>query len=157
MGLKRASVALGLWYELLAITGLCLVLGLGIGLVAAQPVCDVLLQSQIEAVEGSAAATNAGASAMPGAPGGRAGGSAPTGAMTTQNGGAGGFSGPGGMVISGNAPSNAQPLSEMQISIEPFTILEIVLIALVLASLAGVVSVTRITRYEPIKILMERN
>jgi len=30
-------------------------------------------------------------------------------------------------------------------------------IALLLASLAGLVSISRITKYEPIKILMERN
>jgi len=37
------------------------------------------------------------------------------------------------------------------------TILQILGISLILASLAGVISVSQITKYEPIKILMERN
>jgi putative ABC transport system permease protein len=37
------------------------------------------------------------------------------------------------------------------------TVLEILGIALLLSSVAGIVSTTQITKYEPIKILMERN
>jgi len=45
----------------------------------------------------------------------------------------------------------------MTISLGLMTILEIIGISLLLASAAGFVSIRSITKYEPIKILMERN
>jgi putative ABC transport system permease protein len=51
MGMKKAKVALGLLTEMLVITVICLILGLGIGMVASQPVADSLLASQIELAE----------------------------------------------------------------------------------------------------------
>lgn len=47
MGMKKAKVAVGLLTEMLVITAVCLVLGLGIGAIAAQPVADSLLEEQI--------------------------------------------------------------------------------------------------------------
>ena len=57
----------------------------------------------------------------------------------------------------GDTSNTAQPLSELRITVNFQTILEIIGIVLLLASLAGFVSIGRITRYEPIKILTERN
>ena len=51
MGLKKKKVALGLLYEMVAITAICLVLGLGMGTLAAQPIATSLLERQIEAAE----------------------------------------------------------------------------------------------------------
>jgi len=48
MGMKKAKVALGLWYEMVFITALCLIIGIGAGLLIAQPVSDSLLSQQIE-------------------------------------------------------------------------------------------------------------
>jgi len=54
--------------------------------------------------------------------------------------------------------SNALPaLEHIDISLGLATILEIIGISLLIASVAGLVSISRITKYEPIKILMERN
>jgi putative ABC transport system permease protein len=136
MGMKKAKVALGLWLEILAITCICLVIGLGAGVLAAQPISDTLLKEQVAAAE----------SASPQGPGGMV-TNGPGGAMTRM--------GPGGM-MSGSF-SDAKPLSEMKITLNLITVLEIIMISLLLASLAGLIAISRITKYEPIKILMERN
>jgi putative ABC transport system permease protein len=133
MGMKKMKVALGLWFEILTITCFCLVIGLGVGTVAAQPVSDMLLQNQAEAA----------------------------GSSTSQGPGGNMMMGPGGMQLGGaqlgGAQTNAKPLSEMKISLDTFTILEIIGISILLASFAGLISISKITKYEPIKILMERN
>jgi putative ABC transport system permease protein len=135
VGMKKAKVAIGLWTEMLVITCICLVIGLGVGASVAQPVSDILLTSQVEAAK-ETADTNAGGMHMGGS------------SMTIRN---------GGMVIGGSNNSNAQPLSEMKITLGINTILEIIAISLVLTSVAGLFSISKITKYEPIKILMERN
>jgi putative ABC transport system permease protein len=48
MGMKKAKVALGLWFEMVFITVFCLVIGIGAGSLIAQPVSDALLSQQIE-------------------------------------------------------------------------------------------------------------
>ena len=48
-------------------------------------------------------------------------------------------------------------IKTISISIDSTTALEIFGVSLLLASIAGIISVSRITKYEPIKILMERN
>ncbi|SDZ08288.1 putative ABC transport system permease protein [Evansella caseinilytica] len=124
MGMKKQQVAFGLWSEMLLITCFCLVVGIGAGMMVAQPVTDMLLEHQIEAAEASVSQT----------------------------------SGP--MIMGmGAVPANsdAEPLENIDISLGLITILQIIGIALVLASLAGIVSISKITKYEPIKILMERN
>lgn len=128
MGMKKHKIALGLWSEMLIITCLCLVIGLGAGTLAAQPVTNALLANQIKAAEK---------------------------AETAQSSIAGGM-----MVMpsmGSSAVSNAEPLSNIDLSLGFDTVSEIIGIALLLASLAGFASISRITKYEPIKILMERN
>jgi len=153
MGMKKGKVSLGLWTELLVLTGICLVIGIGVGTVAAQPITDVLITQQAEAV----ASSNPFATGMPGGSGG----------PITSGGPSGGSSGgSGGPVTIGMGPTmigpggynpNAKPLSEMDVSLGLLTIIEIIGIALLLATVAGLVATARITKYEPIKILMERN
>jgi putative ABC transport system permease protein len=58
---------------------------------------------------------------------------------------------------SSSSSADAEPLSNIDISMGLETTLQIMGIALLLATLAGLVSISRITKYEPIKILMERN
>lgn len=134
MGMKKAKVALGLWFEILTITCFCLVIGLGVGTVVAQPVSDMLLQNQAEAAQSSTS-------------------------QGTGNGNV--MMGPGGMQLGGaqlgGAQTSAKPLSEMKISLDLVTISEIIGISILLASFAGLISISKITKYEPIKILMERN
>jgi len=127
MGMKKHKVAFGLWSEMLIITCLCLVIGLSIGTLVAQPVTNVLLAQQIEAAQ-SAVST-------PGMAGGMM--MASAGTMST-------------------SPS-VTPLSEIDILLGMNTVLQIIGIALLLATFAALISISRITKYEPIKILMERN
>ncbi|QUH19467.1 FtsX-like permease family protein [Alkaliphilus sp. B6464] len=126
MGMKKHKVAFGLWSEMLIITCLCLLLGLGAGSLAAQPITNALLANQIEAAE----------------------------AVGNAQGNGGGMMMP---QLSSSSSNNAEPLSNIDISLAPNTIIQIIALALLLASLAGFASVGRITKYEPIKILMERN
>ena len=52
---------------------------------------------------------------------------------------------------------NDDPITEINVTIGLDTILQLTFISLLLASVAGFASISRITKYEPIKILMERN
>lgn len=129
MGLKKTKVAFGLWAEALMLTCLCLAIGLGVGKLAAQPITNALLADQIKAA-----------------------------AAATAQGQAGGM----GMMMMMRPPAlsatvDAEPLSRLDIALGLDTMLQIVGIALLLASLAGLIAGSRITKYEPIKILMERN
>lgn len=127
MGMKKAKVALGLLTEMLVITVICLILGLGIGMVASQPVADSLLASQIELAEENSN-TNVG----------------------MQTGGGTGIGAP-------EFSSNVKPLSELHINLNTDAITQIVLISLVLAGISSIAGIMYITKYEPIKILSERN
>ena len=124
MGMKKSKVALGLWFEMIAITCVCLCVGLAVGTLIAQPVSDMLLAGQVEAAQAS-----------------------------------GGL--PGGAIASADASSllagSMTTLDELNVSLSFNTILEIIAISLVLASVAGLAVISKITKYEPIKILMERN
>jgi len=124
MGMKKTRVALGLWFEMIAITTICLCVGLVIGTLIAQPISDMLLTGQVDmlkAQEGLPAGVIASADSS----------SLLAGSLTT--------------------------LDELDISLSIHTILEIVFIALLLASISGLTAISKITKYEPIKILMERN
>lgn len=60
IGMKKGKVAVGLIYESLIITAICLVIGIGAGSVLSQPVSNSLLQKQIEAQKNSNDATGQG-------------------------------------------------------------------------------------------------
>ncbi|MDR3305720.1 MAG: ABC transporter permease [Clostridiales Family XIII bacterium] len=133
MGMKRSKVALGLWTEMLVITAVCLVVGLGVGMVVAQPVTDVMLAQQVAAAEEAETA---------GMPGGGAGGF-----MTANIASSGMFGG----------QADAEALKDLDVSLGWVTLLELIGIAILLSSLTGLIATQKITKYEPIKILMERN
>jgi len=140
MGMKKIIVAFGLWFEIFAITCMCLAIGLGIGYAVTQPVSDVLLNMQAENQASDSVGNN-----MMGIPN-----------MQTGNRMMGVQSITSSRFMNGSA-TIAQPLTEMKISLDLITILEIIMIAILLSSFAGIVSISKITKYEPIKILMERN
>ncbi|MEW9096018.1 MAG: ABC transporter permease [Clostridiaceae bacterium] len=127
MGMKKGKVALGLWAEMLIITCLCLVVGIGSGTVVAQPVANVLLNDQIVAAEEAEANANKGGPRM--------------------------------VIVGGKSAgtTNVKPLDNIEVSLGIDTIGQIIAISLLLASVSGIVSIGKITKYEPIKILMERN
>lgn len=129
MGMKKIKVAAGLWTETLAITIICLVLGLAVGTMVAQPVANIMLEQQIAAAEKSTA------------------NQLPPGAVVS--------GGPARTIDSGT--SEAKPLKNLNIALDTLTIMEIIGIALLLSSISGIISTFKITKYEPVKILMERN
>jgi len=121
MGMKKHEVAFGLISESLAVTVICLVIGLGIGATVAQPVSDMLLKGQVDAAESN---SNSGT----------------------------------GMFYAGvQTDTNAKPLTDLDVSLNLKVIIMIVLISLLLVSISSVTGISYITKYEPIKILMERN
>ena len=124
MGMKKAKVALGLWSEMVFITLFCLIIGIGVGSLAAQPVSNALLTQQIENAQKIKEADS--------------------GYFMRQ--------------IGGDARAvDDNPIDEINVSLGMDTVLQLIIISLLLASLAGFAAISRITKYEPIKILMERN
>ena len=129
MGMEKSKIAFGIFSEAVMITALCLVLGLGIGSVSAQPVANSLLAGQVEAAERVAAANDSG----------------------------GKFLMSGGQTQTSDNASGYKPVSDIQVNLSSDVITQIIFIALALAALSGVVGIIRITKYEPLKILRERN
>jgi len=128
MGMKKGKVAKGLLYEMGTLTAICLALGLVAGTIAAQPVADTILRQQVEAV-GHARAT----------------GHQEMGTV-------------GGMILFDLPEVNpAEPLSEISVSVGIDVMVQIAAISLLLAFIASMIGIVNITKYEPIKILMERN
>ncbi|MGL5978873.1 MAG: ABC transporter permease [Erysipelotrichaceae bacterium] len=129
MGMKRGAVITGFMAEMLAITGLCLVVGLGAGIIAAQPISDALLQQQIDI------------------------------SQNTQNDmmGQGGIV-VGGSVSGGSMNMNpVESLSEIDVRLTIDMILQIVGISLLLSLVASSAGVIYITKHKPMQILAERN
>ena len=60
------------------------------------------------------------------------------------------------MLLAGQMQSSGT-VDSIKVAVDGITALEIFGISILLASVAGAVSISRITKYEPIKILMERN
>ena len=137
MGMKKSKVAFGLLSEVIMITVVCLILGLGTGVMAAQPVSDMLLENQLSQLE---ADTNN--NVMGYGPGGNATRGAAMGGMRM-------IGGPG-------MGSPAEALKEMDVSLDIVTIGEIILVSLLLALIASVAGIAHVTKYEPIKILSDR-
>lgn len=125
MGLKKTKVAYMLVAESMMVTAVCLILGLGIGKVCAQPVADALINHQVEVTSQSnelefkySTGNSAGSIGM---------------------------------------EEEVEPMSELKVALTLEAILQITAIALALALFASSVGVIFITKYEPMKILSERN
>lgn len=113
MGMKRQMIALSLWTEIIVITCICFVIGMGIGSVLSQPVSDSILAGQTQSASATTLADRL------------------------------------------NDVAGTQPVT-INVSINIITALQIFGISILLASIVGIISVSRITKSEPIKILMER-
>jgi putative ABC transport system permease protein len=140
MGMKKAKVLLGLWLETLVIVAVCLVIGLGVGGAAAQPITNAMLEKQVEAAQSSAANNNIFANGAQGS-------------VVISDDGIVSVNGMGASDLS----TEEKTLDKLDIQIEWQTVLEMIAIALFLSSLSGIIAGANITKYEPIKILMERN
>ncbi|ABX42346.1 ABC transporter permease [Lachnoclostridium phytofermentans] len=109
MGMKKGKVVRGILYESLITIAICLVIGLSIGAAAAQPVSDMISESQVERGQNN----NWG------------------GAKVEQE--------------------------EIEVVLTPKAVLNVSAIALLIAVISSSVGVLFILRYEPMKILSERN
>ena len=129
MGMERGKIVFGIFAETIMITTLCLVIGLTVGATAAQPMADRLLAGEVE-------------SAL----------------EDVQNSGLGGRALiAGGEVQTDDPAAGYRPISDIEVAVGVDVILQIIFIALALAALSSVIGIIRITQYEPLKILRERN
>jgi putative ABC transport system permease protein len=129
MGMERGKIAFGIFSEAIIITALCLVLGLGVGAAISQPMADTLLAGEVEAQIESVAASDEGGRVL----------------MA------------GGQVQTDDPASGYRAISEIEVAVGMDVIVQIILIALALAAISSVIGIIRITQYEPLKILRERN
>ena len=129
MGMARGKVAVGMIAESVMIAALCLVIGLGVGSPLAQPIADGILDGRV--AEADTAAED---SPMAGR------------ALFV-----------GGQAQIGDGTEGYSPVSEIQLGISTDVVLQIILITLALTAITGMMGVAIITKYEPLKILRERN
>ncbi|MEG0295842.1 MAG: FtsX-like permease family protein [Clostridium sp.] len=125
MGMEKYKVAKGFIYETLIIISICLVFGLGVGAGAAQPVSNIMLESQKNAVVD----------------------------INSQNFGGGTIS----MSVGSSSSTTTQEIEAVEIKLSLDAVIKIIGIALLLGLLSCMVGISYITKYEPIKILTERN
>ena len=152
MGMKKGKVAIQFICEILVITMLAVVLGAGIGAVSSVPVTNALLENQAESqnVREEQIGENLGVrdgfqGGMNGFPGG----------------GMGGF--PGGSRPDKNQPSGGflqdtdNYITEINSAMDLTVVLEMIGIGLLLTLVASMASVLFVMRYDPLKILANRD
>lgn len=127
MGMGRSKVAFGLMMESIMVAAICLILGLGVGSWVAQPIADGILAGRVAEVEGQ---ENPGANRV----------------LFAQ-----------GQAQIGDGTTGYSPVSEIQLSLGADVMIQIILITLGLGAFTGMLGVAIITKYEPLKILRERN
>lgn len=130
MGMKKSLLATSFWLELVFITLACVILGSAFGASIAQPISNSLLASQTQQSQQQE--------------NGRPGMDQSMGQMPSP-----------GMIQGGKNPQ--QQSITLQTQLTAFTFIQILGIALVLSSLGGLIAIRQITRFEPMKILSERN
>lgn len=128
IGLKKGRVSIGLLTEIALITVLCLSLSLGAASVFSQPIGDALLKTQ------------------------KSGQSAPTQSNVNEQGDQ--ILGIGGEM---STTVDESELPELEVRLDGKSAANIALIAMLLACCSSLAGVVFVTRYEPIKILSERN
>ena len=129
IGMARGNIAVGILSESIMITTLCLAIGLGAGAVVAQPMADRLLAGEVEAAAEAVADSGEGGRVL----------------MA------------GGQVQTDDPAAGYRPISDIEVAVGMDVIMQIILVALSLASVSSIIGIIRITQYEPLKILRERN
>ncbi|MNJ02446.1 hypothetical protein D3C73_1624050 [compost metagenome] len=56
-----------------------------------------------------------------------------------------------------NSDTDLKPLSELHVSLSKDAAIQIIMISLILAGISSIAGIMYITKYEPMKILSERN
>lgn len=143
MGMKKAKVALQFLTEIFAVTLAAVIIGGSIGAVASVPVANTLLQSQIESQTTREENTEIGF--------GRGDSQMPEGNMPPQN--IGGFGGG----LQDFAQNTADYVDEISTATDFVVLIQLLGIAVVLTVIAGGFSVLFIMRYEPLRILSNRD
>lgn len=139
MGMKKGKVAMQFLTEIFAVTMIAVVIGAGIGAVGSVPVTNALLENQVEAQQSQAdeIESNFGRGGM--------------GSM----GGSGNFTDRFQSLMGGN--SETSYVSEISSAMNMTVVLQMLGIAVLLTLVAGSVSMMFVMRYEPLKILANRD
>jgi len=145
MGMKKSKVALQFITEIFAVTLIAVIIGAGIGAVSSVPVTNALLENQISSAQNRVLETekNFGRGEIPQMP-------------DNQGDGKGGFSG-GGFAQMFKPESINNYITEINSATDFTVILQMLGIAILLTLIGGMASVLFIMRYEPLKILANRD
>lgn len=127
IGMTKGKVALSFLIETLVITGLCLVVAIPVGTKVAQPIADVVLQYQ----NNEYTAENQESTAE----------SAVDNVQEKR----------------GKGEEEVEQMTELKVAMDTRTMVQLIVISLLVAGLACLISVAYISRFEPIKILSDRN
>ena len=127
MGMERGKISVGIFTEAITITALSLVIGLGIGGITAQPMADRLLAGEVESALEAAQVGGGGGQVLIA----------------------------GGQVQTDDQAAGYRPISDIEVTLGADVIMQIIIIALVLAVVSSLIGIIRITQYEPLKILRE--
>jgi putative ABC transport system permease protein len=130
MGMERGKVALGIFMEAVMITAICLVIGLGAGSAAAQPIANGLLESRVAAAQAESEERGDDRYVQAVAFGGQ---------------------------LQTVSSVGYVPESAITVALSADVIMQLIIITLCLAAMSGIIGVVIITQYEPLKILRERN
>ena len=156
MGMKKRKVAAQFMCEILVVTMIAVIIGAGIGAVSSVPVTNALLAGQVESQtsqqtqmdENFGRPGNFGGG-MPGMPGGNMGGGAPSDIPDNMGGGKNPFE---------NMFSSAEDyITEVNSAMNLTVVLQMLGVGLLLTLVASLASVSFIMRYDPLKILANRD
>lgn len=127
IGMTKGKVVLSFLIETLVITGICLLVAIPVGTKMAQPISDVVLQYQ----NNEYVAENQESTAEN--------------AVDTVN------------EKRGKGEEEVEQLQQIEVAMDTRTMIELIVISLAVAGLASLIAVLYISRFEPIKILSDRN
>ncbi len=159
MGMRKGKVATQFLTEIFVVTLAAVVIGVGIGAVSAVPVTNALLENQISSTESQSAEMDknfgrenggnfGGRGDMPGMP---------SGGMPDFGGGSKPDSGVDGFIGNMFGESAANYVSEIDSAMNFTVVLQMLGIAVLLTLVSGAVSMLFVMRYEPLKILANRD
>ncbi len=153
VGMKKRNIAMQFLTEIFVVTMIAVIIGVGIGAVSAVPVTNALLENQIASTENESKQVeqNMGRGNMPGAPD-----------MPEMGGGGfGGMQPPDSDRFEGIenifGKEAANYVSEINSAMNLTVVLQMLGIAVLLTVVAGAVSMLFVMRYEPLKILANRD
>ena len=155
MGMKKWKVATQFICEILVVTMLAVIVGAGIGAVSAVPVTNALLEGQIESQNNQMSQMEEGFGRpvdMGGFPGGSMGG-APSNMPSNLPSDIGGGNNPFGEMFGGAADYISEVDSAMNLTV----VFQMIGVGLLLTLIASAASVLFIMRYDPLKILANRD